>query len=115
MREEAKNVKYSFEVSEADHNEVSVDFNPNLHFPEIPRKPCCCATSLLFIGIILLILGFVEEYTYFEDPSRGIAFWVLGCLTIIPGGYFSYYYLRACRAKTPMERMNVLKSIPEME
>ncbi|CAG9314062.1 unnamed protein product [Blepharisma stoltei] len=117
MKDQEFYPKYSFEVSsgeEANHNDINLDVNPNYQFPEMPKKPLLCACALLLSGIVLFVLGIVEEFTNFEEPSRGIAFWVLGSLTIIPGGYFSFQYYKAYKAKTPIDRMNILRSIPDM-
>lgn len=112
---EPKN-KYSFDIHEANVNsdEVHIEYIGQREFPKIPIKPLIAAILLLLCGIVLTIMGFVEEFTNFEEPSRGIAFWVLGSLTLIPGIYFTFQFYKAYRAKTPAERMTVLRNIPEV-
>ena len=98
------------ESLEADHHQIGVDFE---EFEPLPMKPLACAICLLLSGIVLIIIGFVEEVVDI-DPTRGIAFWVLGALTFIPGSYFSYQFYKAYRAKTPRARSQILRNIPDM-
>jgi Transmembrane proteins 230/134 len=109
--------KYNFEIQDAEINEeeIKIEYVGSQSFPKIPVRPFVAALLLLITGVVLTILGFVEEFTNFKEPSRGIAFWVLGGITLIPGGYFTLQFYRAFRAKTPAERMNILRNIPEIE
>ena len=108
--------KYSFDVQDGkvDIEEVKIEYLGPRDFPDIPKRPMIAAFLMLLCGIVLLILGFVEEFTNFKEPSRGIAFWVLAGLTLTPGLYFTVQFYRAYKAKTPAERMNILRNIPEI-
>jgi hypothetical protein len=81
-------------------------------FPALPRGQLACAVALFISGFTLIILGFVSEVVDI-DPTRGIAFWVLGSVTFIPGVYFSYKFFKAYRAKTAAERLRILREIPD--
>jgi hypothetical protein len=107
--------RYNFEVHDGEIGEedVKIEYEGSQAFAKIPIKLALYSFGLLLTGIILIIVGIVEEFTDFEEPSRGIAFWVLGSLTFIPGCYFSYIFYKAYRAKTPAERLMILKQIPE--
>jgi hypothetical protein len=107
--------RHSFEVHDGEigEDDVKIEYIGSQAFPKIPIKLALYSLGLFFTGIILFIVGTVQEITNFKEPSRGIAFWVLGSLTFIPGCYFSYIFYKAYRAKTPMERLTVLRSIPE--
>lgn len=108
--------RFNFEVNDGEINdeEIKIEYVGSQIFPKIPMKPFIAAILLLICGVTLLILGFVEEFTNFKEPSRGIAFWVLSSLTLTPGSYFTLQFYRAFKAKTPSERQNVLRNIPEI-
>ena len=108
--------KYNFEVQDGEVNEeeVKIEYVGSQNFPEIPVKPMIAALLLFICGVVLIILGFVEEFTNFKEPSRGIAFWVLGSLTFTPGLYFTVIFYKAYRAKTPAQRLEILRNVPEM-
>ncbi|OMJ68502.1 hypothetical protein SteCoe_34025 [Stentor coeruleus] len=113
MNEE--NPRYNFEINdEICEGDIKIEYIGPQVFPKIPIKPMLAAIFLLICGIVLTLMGFIEEFTNFEEPSRGIAFWVLGSLTLTPGLYFSIQFYRAYRAKTPAERMTVLRNIPDI-
>lgn len=81
-------------------------------YPPLPRGQLACAIALFISGLTLIILGFVSEVVDI-DPSRGIAFWVLGSITFIPGFYFSFLFYKAYRARSPEERMRIMRDIPQ--
>lgn len=96
-------------------SEPKPDSYPTSHeseeFPPLPKQTLFCAISLFLSGVLLVILGFIEEITD-VDPTKGIAFWVLGSLVLIPGVYYSFKFYQAYRAPTAVERMRVLRDIP---
>jgi hypothetical protein len=103
---------YSFQnQSDVKVDNVVVAFRDD-SFPPLPTSQLVCAIALFISGIALIILGFVSEVVSI-DPSRGIAFWVLGSVTFIPGSYFSYKFYKAYRAQTPLQRMRILREIPD--
>jgi|LauGreDrversion4_2_1035121.scaffolds.fasta_scaffold979114_1 hypothetical protein len=68
---------------------------------------------LAAVGLILIILGCINQVAQ-ADPGRGITFWVLGSIVMIPGGYYSYQFWRAKRAETEEDREEILEQIPEL-
>jgi uncharacterized membrane protein HdeD (DUF308 family) len=79
----------------------------------IPRSTLACSIVLLIVGTCLIIFGFIEEIVEI-DPSRGIAFWVIGGLVFIPGVYYTIKIFQAYRAKDPYNRSRLLRDIPEI-
>lgn len=65
------------------------------------------------VGVILIILGCIRDVAE-ADPGKGITFWVLGSIVLIPGGYYSYQFYRAKKAKYSDERDEILEAIPEL-
>lgn len=92
-------------------DDIAFDFRSDA-FPPLPRGQLACAIALFVSGLTLIILGFISEVVEI-DPSRGIAFWVLGAITFIPGFYFSFLFYKAYRARSPAERMRIMREIPE--
>lgn len=80
---------------------------------KFPMKTLIFSITLFIIGITLLIAGLVLELAE-DDKSKGMAMWILGLITFIPGSYYTILFYRAYRAKTATERMNILKEIPDL-
>lgn len=80
---------------------------------KFPIKTLIFSVSLFIVGIALLIAGLVLELAE-DDKSKGMAMWILGLITFIPGCYYSVLFFKAYRAKTASERMNILKEIPDL-
>lgn len=87
---------------------------PSNEMPPLPKKPLVISILLFLAGSSLIIIGCIEELVDI-DPSRGIAFWVLGGLLFIPGAYYSYKFYRAYKAKTANERLRYLREIPDFD
>ena len=69
---------------------------------------------LTIIGIILFFCGLVKAIlnrNFFE----GIFFWILAILVLIPGGFYSFQFIKAKRAKTLFQRQEILDKIPKLE
>jgi hypothetical protein len=114
MKEAKPHFSFDIHDGEVNEEEVKIEYVGSQTFPKIPVRPMIAAVLLFLCGIALFILGIVEEFTNFKEPSRGIAFWVLGALTLTPGLYFTVMFYKAYKAKTPAERMNVLRNIPDI-
>ena len=82
----------------------------NLRFP---RKTLISSILLFIVGSTLLIAGLIEEFVD-DDASKGLAMWVIGAITFIPGFYYSMLFYKAYRAKTISDRIRILREIPEM-
>jgi hypothetical protein len=92
-------------------DDVHVNFdNERLRFPV---KTLVFSVVLFVTGTALLIAGLVEEFAE-DDKSKGMAMWILGLITFIPGAYYSVLFWKAYRAKSASERMNILKEIPDL-
>ncbi|MCQ2816554.1 MAG: transmembrane domain-containing protein [archaeon] len=76
-------------------------------------KTFIVTTILALLGIVLIILGCIEEIAE-KTPGRGIMFWVLGGIVIIPGGYYSYQFYKAKTAKNEFQRDDIFEDIPEL-
>ncbi|CAG9319288.1 unnamed protein product [Blepharisma stoltei] len=79
----------------------------------IPKKTLVASILLFIIGSILIVVGCVEEYVLY-DKSQGLAMLVVGSITFIPGMYYSYLFYKVYKAKTLVERMRILREIPDM-
>ena len=83
-------------------------------YPPLPKKILLCSTVLLILGSVLIVAGFVEEIVEI-DPTKGIAFWVLGALVFIPGVYYVALLCKAYKANTPTDRLKFLREIPDFD
>ena len=46
---------------------------------------------------------------------EGFFFWILSILVLIPGGYYSFQFYKAKRAKSETERKEILDKIPKLQ
>lgn len=77
------------------------------------KRTFICTLVLFFIGLILFILGFIQQISA-ADPAVGITFHVLGAIVMIPGGYYTYKFYKAKKARSLDERDEILEDIPEL-
>jgi hypothetical protein len=77
------------------------------------KRTCICSLILFVIGLTLFILGFISGVAA-ADPGKGITFWVLGSIVMIPGGYYSYQFYKARKTRSADERDDILDQIPEL-
>lgn len=77
------------------------------------KKTFFCSFILFMIGTTLIIIGFIEDIATM-DPGKGITFWCLGGILLIPGGYYSYQFYKAKKTKDMQEREDILSEIPEL-
>ena len=68
---------------------------------------------LAILGFVLIILGCIESIAE-HTPGKGLMFWILGGLVMIPGGFYSYQFHQARKAKDEYERDNIFDNIPEL-
>lgn len=68
---------------------------------------------LALVGIVLIILGCIQSIAE-HTPGKGIMFWVLGGVVIIPGGFYSYQFYKAKKAKDDYQREDIFDNIPEL-
>ena len=78
----------------------------------MPKATIFLIFFLAFIGICLFIIGFIDDVRAW-DPSKGIAFWVLGILVSLPGFYYVVKLWQAFRAGPGLERQQIIDEIPK--
>ena len=111
---QVKNSDISLTMNKKENDEI-LSFENNIKsqsqkFTPIPKKITLMCIFLMVIGVVFIITGLVDYYH--GDKSRGIAFLVFGALTSIPGFYYTYQLITACRASSPEERQEILDDIP---
>ena len=106
IEEEQSKVRNALEIEEIS---MSID-DDRLRFP---TKTLVSSIILFVIGATLLIAGLIEELVE-DDKTKGMAMWIIGAITFIPGSYYTFLFVKAYRAKTVNERMQILRDIPEM-
>ncbi len=100
------------------NSEESIDKdlrNPEekFHVPDNLKKTFLCSLVLFIIGATLIGIGFIQDVAA-ADPGKGITFWTLGGIVMIPGGYYSYQFYKARKTKDVQEREDILNDIPEL-
>jgi len=81
--------------------------------PPTLKKTFFVSITLLLVGIILIILGFIQSIAT-ATPGGGILFWILGGIVLIPGGFYSFLFYKAKRTTDEYERDEILSQIPEL-
>lgn len=108
-----QDVEHRHDRNSQDNNQDDIEQIQKFKVPLSLKKTFICSSVLFIVGITLIILGFIEEIAE-ADPGKGITFWVLGGIILIPGGYYSYQFYKARRAKSYDERQEILDEIPEL-
>jgi len=85
----------------------------NFQVPPTLKKTFICSLILFIIGATLIGIGFIQDVAA-ADPGKGITFWTLGGIVMIPGGYYSYQFYKAKKTKDMQEREDILNEIPEL-
>ena len=80
--------------------------------PEL-KKTFIVVMILAILGVTLIICGFIKAISD-ATPGGGIMFWVLGTVVIIPGGFYSYQFYKAKKAKEEYRRQDILDNIPQL-
>ena len=80
--------------------------------PEL-KKTFIIVMILAVLGVTLIICGFIKAISD-ATPGGGIMFWVLGTVVIIPGGFYSYQFYKAKKAKEEYRRQDILDNIPQL-
>ena len=98
------------------NNENNYSLNNHISKFKVPdklKKTFIVSLILAGLGIILIILGFINAIAD-ATPGGGIMFWILGAIVIIPGGYYSYQFYRAKKTTDEYKRQDILDNIPEL-
>lgn len=56
---------------------------------EIPFGRICLTVCMLFVGVAVMVYGVVEEVKS-PMPAKGVPFWIIGVLILIPACYCTY-------------------------
>ena len=111
------NEKPHYEMKENymnDHLETSATGQiEKFKIPTELKKTFIIVMILAILGITLIICGFIKAISD-ATPGGGIMFWVLGTVVIIPGGFYSYQFYKAKRAKEEYKRQDILDNIPQL-
>ena len=59
--------------------------------PPLLFKTFIVSPVLAILGLVLVILGCIESIAE-HTPGKGLMFWILGGLVMIPGGFYSYQF-----------------------
>ena len=100
-------------------NDINVITNNNFKnenkfmIPPTLKKTFFVSITLLLVGIVLIILGFIQSIAT-ATPGGGIMFWVLGGIVLIPGGFYSFLFYKAKRTTDEYERDEIFGQIPEL-
>ena len=110
-KEELKNENNNIIINPINNNNIS--FPTKFKIPSKLKKTFIVSLILAGLGIILIILGFINAIAD-ATPGGGIMFWILGTIVIIPGGYYSYQFYKAKKATDEYVRQDILDNIPEL-
>ena len=104
---------YNFRV----HENIETDIKPNkknkFKIPKKLKKTFIVVLILAILGITLIICGFIKAISD-ATPGGGIMFQVLGSVVMIPGGFYSYQFYKAKKAKEEYIRQDILDNIPQL-
>ena len=117
----------NLELKEKPHNEIDYSYNYRVHenietdiknknkfkIPKELKKTFIIVLILAILGIVLIICGFIKAISD-ATPGGGIMFWVLGIVVMIPGGFYSYQFYKAKKAKEEYRRQDILDNIPQL-
>jgi hypothetical protein len=93
-------------------NDIQV-VQPKFRVPAALWRTFLCSLTLFVLGCTLIGIGFIGSVAA-ADPGKGITFWTIGSIVLIPGGYYSYQFWRAKRSTSEDEREEIYNEIPEL-
>ena len=112
-----ENNSYDFNNNSNDINVIITNNNfkneNKFMIPPTLKKTFFVSITLLLVGIVLIILGFIQSIAT-ATPGGGIMFWVLGGIVLIPGGFYSFLFYKAKRTTDEYERDEIFGQIPEL-
>ena len=118
----------NLEINEKPHEQNKDNFDFHMHdnldtsvpgqiekfkIPPELKKTFIIVMILAVLGVTLIICGFIKAISD-ATPGGGIMFWVLGTVVIIPGGFYSYQFYKAKKAKEEYRRQDILDNIPQL-
>ena len=90
--------------------------NPNKELHTIPpllKKTMIFSVLLFMIGVLLILVGIAISLLT-GSIRKGLTFFVLGCIVIIPGGFYSHQFYRLKKTNDEYERDDIIDQIPEL-
>ena len=120
----------NIEIKEKPHNQIKENYDFHIHddrldtsagpnhiekfkIPPELKKTFIIVMILAVLGVTLIVCGFIKAISD-ATPGGGIMFWVLGTVVIIPGGFYSYQFYKARKAKEEYRRQDILDNIPQL-
>ena len=85
----------------------------NKGIPENLMKTFYFVLILFSIGIALLFVGSIIILVS-KTFNKALPFWIIGCLLLIPGGYYIYQFYLLRKVTDDMERNEIIDQIPEL-
>ena len=112
MRNENKmsNLEISNHTDKTDND---IAMRPKFKVPPSLWRTFVCSLVLFVLGCTLIGIGFIDRVAE-ADQGKGITFWTIGSIVLIPGGYYTYQFWRARRSLSEDEREDIFNEIPEL-
>ena len=104
---------YNFRAHENLETGSNDNHKEKFKIPKELKKTFIIVLVLAILGITLIICGFIKAISD-ATPGGGIMFWVLGTVVLIPGGFYSYQFYKAKKAKQEYRRQDILDNIPQL-
>ena len=92
----------------------SSNSNNKFIIPQELKKTYMITIILTITGIALTICGIIKALII-KKIGRGLMFWILAILVLIPGGFYSIQFYRARHCEREYERQEILDSIPKLQ
>ena len=128
-QDELKNRIINLEMKEKPNDQLKESYDFHMHdnletstgngqiekfkIPPELKKTFIIVMILAVLGVTLIVCGFIKAISD-ATPGGGIMFWVLGTVVIIPGGFYSYQFYKAKKAKEEYRRQDILDNIPQL-
>ena len=114
LKEKPNNeIDYNYDFRVHENLDINVKNKNKFKIPKELKKTFIIVLILAILGITLIICGFIKAVSD-ATPGGGIMFWVLGTVVMIPGGFYSYQFYKAKKAKEEYRRQDILDNIPQL-
>ena len=120
------NIAKNYKNEKTNNTEIPNEYNNNQNdhdnfqeetevfkIPDDLKKTLKITIFLTILGIFLIAIGLIKIIIGW-GPINGHMILVLGCIIFIPGGYYSFQFLRAKFSKFEYIRKDILDSIPRL-
>jgi hypothetical protein len=87
--------------------------NENNEIPKKLKKTFYCSLTLFILGVLLVIVGLIHTITS-NNFSKGIPFWSIGGIVLIPGTYYTLAFHKIRKEKNEDVKKEMLDEIPEI-